>query len=86
MFFIVEDVTSPSSGATTELSHDLEVQNTEHHKQIVMARNEYYTTFKMRFERSVKTIVERFDNLRKEELRFNAYWAQNLKEITSKHI
>ena len=30
--------------------------------------------------------MERFDGLRKEELRFNSYWAQNLKEITIKHI
>jgi hypothetical protein len=62
------------------------VQNTDHHKQIIKARNEYYSSFKARFEKNVKALVERFDGLRKEEHRFNAYWAQNLKEITSKHI
>jgi hypothetical protein len=30
--------------------------------------------------------MNKFDELRKEELRFNSYWAQNLKEITMKHI
>jgi hypothetical protein len=65
---------------------DIEVQNTDHHKHIIKARNEYYTQFKKRFEGSVKTIAERFDSLRKEEHRFNGYWAQNLREITIKHI
>lgn len=30
--------------------------------------------------------MSQFDGLRKEENRFNNYWAQNLKEITQKHI
>jgi hypothetical protein len=31
-------------------------------------------------------VIAKFDDLRKEEVRFNGYWAQNLKEITMKHI
>ena len=42
--------------------------------------------FKKRFENSIKDVMSSFDELRKEELRFNAYWQQNLKEITQKHI
>jgi hypothetical protein len=30
--------------------------------------------------------MAKFDADRQEELRFNAYWQQNLKEITVKHI
>jgi hypothetical protein len=73
---------SESSAPGNELSAEVDVQNTEHHKHIIKARNEYYSSFKTRFEQSVKGIVARFDDLRKEELRFNNYWAQNLKEIT----
>lgn len=76
----------PPSGPVNEVSHDIEVQNTDHHKQIIKARNEYYNIYKKRFEASVKNIAARFDGLRKEENRFNIYWAQNLKEITQKHI
>ena len=74
------------AGSPNELSADIEVGNTDHHKQIIKARNEYYTSFKVRFEGSVKELIARFDALRKEETRFNQYWAQNLKEITAKHI
>jgi hypothetical protein len=35
---------------------------------------------------SVKVVMMRFDEERKEELRFNNYWNENLKEITKKHI
>ena len=80
------DPIESASGPGNELSNDIDVLNTEHHKHIIKARNEYYTSFKTRFEKSVKGIVGQFDNLRKEELRFNNYWAQNLKEITQKHI
>jgi len=64
------------------MSHELEIPNTDHHKSIIKTRNDNYTQFKMRFENSIKEIMDRFDGLRKEELRFNSYWAQNLKEIT----
>lgn len=50
------------------------------------ARNEYYNQYKSRFEVSIRGYAKRFDELRKEEIRFNGYWAQNLKEITQKHI
>jgi hypothetical protein len=33
-----------------------------------------YTQFKQRFEASIKRIMTKFDNDRKDELRFNAYW------------
>ena len=69
-----------------ELSAEIEVGNTDHHKQIIKARNEHYNAYKSRFEKSVKELITRFDALRKEEIRFNQYWAQNLKEITAKHI
>jgi len=78
-------IVPPVTGGN-ELSHDVDIANTDHHKQIIKARNEYYVTFKRRFESSVKSLVAKFDDLRKEELRFNIYWAQNLKEITQKHI
>jgi len=61
--------------AANEVTGEVDVANTEHHKQIVKARNEYYTGYRARFEDSVKAIVARFDDLRKEELRFNNYWA-----------
>ena len=65
-----------------ELSHEIEVENSDHHKAIIKNRNEQYGKFKERFERSVKDIMQRFDSLRTEEIRFNNYWSQNLKEIT----
>jgi len=64
----------------------VEIPNTEHHKQIVKARNENYETFKKRFLASVKRTMEKFDKEREEEYRFNTYWSSNLKEITMKHI
>lgn len=42
------------AGPTNELSSDIDVQNTDHHKQIIKARNEYYLSYKKRFEGSVK--------------------------------
>jgi hypothetical protein len=69
-----------------ELCVEIEMPNTDHHKQIVKARNEYYQTYKKRFEQSIRGTMGRFDELRKEELRFNVYWLQNLKQITMKHI
>lgn len=64
------------------MSAEIEVLNTDHHKAIIKARNESYERFKKRFLDNVKLIMERFDEERKEELRFNSYWIQNLKEIT----
>lgn len=62
------------------------VQNTAHHKAIIKARNEHYSQFRTRFQASSKRIMAKFDAERRDELRFNAYWAGNLKEITVKHI
>ena len=54
---ILAESSEPVAGAGNELSSDIEVQNTDHHKQIIKARNEYYITFKKRFETSVKGLV-----------------------------
>lgn len=50
------------------------------------ARNESYEIYKQRFNVSVLRILQKFDSDRQEEYRFNAYWQENLKEITVKHI
>jgi hypothetical protein len=68
------------------LTEEVELLNTPHHKSIIKARNENYDKFKQRFLHSIKDIMHRFDEDRKEELRFNSYWGHNLKEITMKHI
>ena len=73
-------------GEGNELSAEVEIQNTLHHKAIVKARNENYLTFKKRFQLSISQVMTRFDEERKEELRFQEYWNENLKEITVKHI
>jgi len=65
---------------------EIEVKNTNHHKSIIKARNEYYTYFKNRFENSIKQSMSKYDDLRKEENRFSEYWSANLDEITKKHI
>jgi hypothetical protein len=62
-------------GQSNELTGDFDIQNTDHHKQIIKARNEYYTSYKARFDSSIKAYAKRFDELRKEEIRFNGYWA-----------
>jgi len=64
----------------------VEVLNTPQHKAIVKGRNEYYTLFKDRFEASIKDVMTEYDAYRKEDVRFAEYWANNLKEITRKHI
>ena len=69
-----------------EINTELSIKNTQHHKMIVKARNEFYETFKQRFNVSVMRILQKFDSDRKEEFSFNIYWQQNLKEITVKHI
>jgi hypothetical protein len=40
-----------------ELSSEIEIPNTEHHKAIIKARNEAYAKFKTRFESSLKEII-----------------------------
>ena len=69
-----------------EITSEIEIQNTAHHKAIVKARNENYTIFKSRFQESLDKIMSKYDGERKEEIRFNQYWNENLKEITVKHI
>ena len=55
----------------TELTDEIEIMNTPHHKAIVKARNEFYKLFKDRFEYSVEDITKRYDDLRLEECKFN---------------
>jgi len=57
-----------------------------YHKAIVKARNENYLEFQTRFTQSLYEIMSRFDEERKNEIRFATYWQENLKEITTKHI
>lgn len=90
----------PDSGATVpaqpddgkpkypenEINTEVSIKNTQHHKMIIKARNESYEQFTKRFNVSVARIMQKFDDDRKEEFRFNAYWQENLKEITVKHI
>jgi hypothetical protein len=52
----------------------------------VKARNENYLEFQTRFTQSLYEIMSRFDEERKNEIRFATYWQENLKEITTKHI
>lgn len=65
---------------------EIEVKNTNYHKSIIKARNEYYNIYKNRFEKSIKQTMDKYDDLRKEENRFSVYWTANLNEITKKHI
>ena len=69
-----------------EVSAEVEIQNTLHHKAIIKARNENYLLFKKRFQNSISEVMTKFDEERKEEVRFQQYWDGNLKEITTKHI
>jgi len=69
-----------------EIISEIEVKNTHHHKAIIKARNEYYTAYKKRFEKSIRQTMDKYDDLRKEENRFSEYWTANLHEITKKHI
>ena len=48
---VVED---PSKN---ELTSEVEVKNTDYHKVIIKARNEYYTGFKNRFQESIQEIM-----------------------------
>ena len=65
---------------------EIEILNTDYHKQIVKQRNQVYNEYVTRFNKSIKEIMYYFNNERQEEHRFNNYWAENLKEITQKHI
>ena len=76
----------PADEKTNEIKSEIEVQNTDQHKMIIKARNEFYLAFKSRFEQSIQDIMSEYDELRKEEHRFSNYWATNLEEITKKHI
>jgi len=69
-----------------EITKEVEVFNTPQHKAIVKGRNEFYSLFKSRFEESIGDIMSEYDAYRKEDVRFAQYWANNLKEITRKHI
>ena len=53
-----------------EITKEVEVMNTDQHKAIVKARNEFYTQFKDRFERSIKDIMTEYNEYRKEYVRF----------------
>ena len=82
------DTANKSEGGDShnELSGEVEIQNTLHHKATIKARNENYGVFKQRFQTSLDYIMSKFDSERKEEVRFQEYWQENLKEITVKHI
>jgi len=87
----VKDEDRPSSApdkelVKNELTAEVEVANTEFHKSIIKSRNEYYGTFKTRFDKSIQKIMTSFDLLRVDEQAFNKYWNNNLKELTIKHI
>lgn len=71
---------------SNEITGEIEIQNTVHHKAIIKARNENYLEFKGRFQMSLNEIMTTFDNERNEEARFSAYWNENLTELTVKHI
>lgn len=71
---------------SNEITAEIEVQNSDQHKMIIKARNEFYLAFKSRFEQSIQDIMSQYDEYRKEEHRFSDYWATNLEEITKKHI
>ena len=81
-----EQPADPEPREENELTGDVSLKNTDHHKSIVKARNRYYELYKTRFLSSVADIKSKYDNLRNEEDRFSAYWARNLAEITKKHI
>lgn len=81
-----KSVIAEGEGIQNELSSEVEIQNTLHHKSVVRARDENYTVFKQRFQKSLDYIMSKFDSERKEEVRFQEYWQENLKEITQKHI
>lgn len=53
-----------------EISTEVEIQNTLHHKAIIKFRNENYLQFKKRFQLSISDVMTKFDEERKEELRF----------------
>lgn len=64
----------PPAIPENELTSEIEVMNTDQHKAIIKARNKYYQDFKVRFEGSIKEIMVKYDELRKEEHRFTNYW------------
>ena len=78
--------TPPADEKPNEIKSEIEVQNSDQHKMIIKARNEFYLAFQARFEQSIQDIMSDYDEYRKEEHRFSNYWATNLEEITKKHI
>jgi len=77
---------TPDGVEVNEVNTDVDLQNTDQHKAIIKARNEHYLQFKRRFEGSLSNVLSKFDEIRGEEMRFRQYWADNLKELTVKHI
>ena len=73
-------------GEDNEIGREIELLNTVHHKSIVKFRNEFFKKFAERFEKSFWKIQEDYDKLRDDEISFNSYWANNLKELEEKHI
>ena len=63
---------------SNEINTACEIKNTPHHKQIIKARNLFYTQYKKRFQDSVTHVLDKFDLDRAEEVKFNGYWQQSL--------
>ena len=81
-----EQPAEPAPKEEDEITGQVTLKNTDHHKSIVKARNRFYELYKSRFLTSVQQIKSKYDSLRNEEDRFSSYWARNLAEITKKHI
>lgn len=69
-----EKSSDPADELKNEISAEVEVMNTDQHKAIVKARNEFYLAYKARFEHSIKDVIGEYDEYRKEEIRFSNYW------------
>ena len=65
---------APPEMPRNEITSEIEVKNTDQHKAIIKARNRYYQDFKVRFQASIKEVMVKYDELRKEEVRFTIYW------------
>ena len=48
-----EQVVEKDDTKENEIMSEIEVKNTNHHKAIIKARNEYYGVYKARFEKSI---------------------------------
>jgi hypothetical protein len=69
-----------------EISDDIEIENTPHHKAVIKCRDEYFNKFTGRFKASFDRIMQKYDDIREEEENFNEYWDKNLQELKVKHI